>query len=81
MNLSFDCVLIFVLHSGVLGRLTRGSVKRNGDDIHVQDTYGDLNPYFRLRRVRSWAIYSDGSLVPDWSNIVPEDAAAIAAHL
>jgi len=73
--LSDDAKLIFILQSGVAGRLTAGRVERTGVSvINVYDRYGELEPCFSGAKLRSWYIVgSNGLPIPSWSAILPED--------
>ena len=77
MVLSDQAALIFVLYSGVLGRLTAGRVERNGKSgLDVYTPYGKLNGYISGARLRSWCIAGPtGKALPSWSEILPEDRA------
>lgn len=77
MPLSDDSVLIYILQSGVLGRLSAGRIERDGNAvINVYDRYDRLQPYFSGTKLRSWCVVGPNGLpVPSWSSILPEDCA------
>ena len=79
MNLSLDLVLLYILHTGVLGRITTGRAERDGESaINVYDQYGTLQPYFSGVRVRSWCIVDrSGRTFQSWSAIEPEDSSRL----
>ena len=77
MVLSCGCVLLYVLHSGVRGRVTSGKAELDErEGVIVYDRFGTLNEYISGDRLRSWTVIRDGTPVPGWSHIMPEDAAA-----
>jgi hypothetical protein len=79
MVLSCDCVLLYVLHSGVRGRVTSGKAELDErEGVIVYDRFGTLNEYISGDRLRSWTVIRGGTPVPGWSNIMPEDAARLA---
>jgi len=75
ITLSDDAMLLFILQSGVSGRLPAGRVERDGESvIKVYDRYGRLQPYFSGAKLRSWCIVGPTGLpIPSWSSILPED--------
>lgn len=75
MRLSDDAALLFVLRSGVQGRLTVGKVEHDVDTlVRVYDRHGDLQPYISGTRLRSWCIVGPaGQPIPSWCSILPED--------
>jgi hypothetical protein len=77
MTLSIDCVLLYVLRgSGVLGRLTSGRIEcHEGEGIRVYDRFDCLNDYVSGARLRSWSVFCSGCPIPEWSHVMPEDAA------
>jgi hypothetical protein len=80
MNLSFNCVLIYVLrHSGCVGRLLEGRVERHSaSGLSVYDARGTLNEYISGSRMRSWCVCGErGTPIHGWCDIQPDDAAAI----
>ena len=68
-------MLVFMLQSGVPGRLMAGRVERDGESvINVFDRYGELQPYVSGAKLRSWCIVgATGLPIPAWSSILPED--------
>jgi|HubBroStandDraft_5_1064220.scaffolds.fasta_scaffold273233_2 hypothetical protein len=84
MNLSTECVLIYVLRrSGCLGRLTFGRVERQGSSgLNVFDYRGNLIEYISGDRTRSWCLLGrSGAPLADWCQVHAEDALAIQQRL
>ena len=80
MNLSFDCVLAYVLgDSGCAGRLLEWRVERHpASGLSVYDAGGTLIEYISGSRMRSWCLFGDrGAPIPGWCEMQPEDAVAI----
>jgi hypothetical protein len=77
MLLSFDAELVFILQSGVMGRLTVGRIERGEHSVLlVYDEYGQFQPYFSGTRLRSWCVVDPtGRPIPSWCAILPEDRA------
>jgi hypothetical protein len=76
MPLSYDAVLVFVLQSGCVGRLTFGRVERNdAEGLKVYSPYPHaVNHYISGSRVRSWCVIGpDGKHLSDWHSVRPED--------
>lgn len=76
MNLSFECVLVFILQrSGCAGRLQRGRVERHGSTgLNVYDDKDDLIDYLSGSRLRSWCLLGNDALpVENWGHILQED--------
>jgi hypothetical protein len=76
MPLSYEAVLVYVLHSGCVGRLTFGRVERNeasGLDVYSPDP-NMMNDYISGTRLRSWCVMGrNRKPVRDWYSIRPED--------
>ncbi len=79
MDLSNDCVLVFVLRpSGVRGRLTAGRVEQQpGGDLSVLNSYGMRNDYISGRNLRSWQVFRHGFPLEHWSRISAEDVTIV----
>jgi hypothetical protein len=75
MALSSDTVLLYVLHTGISGRVTEGRIERDGTSgICVYNRYGLREPYFSGERLRSWCVVdSAGRPIGSWCSIHPED--------
>lgn len=75
MQLSNDFILLFVLDSGCLGRLTSGHIQRDCEGcLRIFDQFGDLKEYISGEKLRSWAVQdANGRLWGDWSSILPAD--------
>ena len=79
--LSFDCVFVYLLRqSNVLGRLTSGSVRWKCGSPTVFDSYGYPIPYCSSDRLRSWAIFRNGALAPEFSRFDAEDLARLQSR-
>ncbi len=79
MNLSTDSLIYILRESGVLGRLTSGSVERHETEgLRVYDQYGKLNEYISGPRMRSWSVFRGGTPIRGWSNFTTEDERLIA---
>jgi hypothetical protein len=80
MPLSESAALVYVLHTGVLGRLTTGSISRDYDaGLSVYDSRGARVDYISGFKLRSWCVVMpDGSGVAPWCSVAPEDEARIA---
>jgi hypothetical protein len=76
MPLSFDAMLVYVLHSGCVGRLTFGRIEwneANGLNVYSPDLRA-MNEYISGARPRSWCVIGqDREPLPDWCSIRPED--------
>ena len=74
--LSSNLILVYVLrHSGLVGRLDSGRVRRNGG-LTVFDRYGRNIEYLSAAagNVRSWSVLTpDGTSVDGWSDVQDED--------
>ena len=76
MQLSHDAVLVYVLHSGCVGRLTVGRVEQSaGYGLNVYSPYASaINDYISGPRLRSWCVIGrDGKPLPGWYSIRLED--------
>jgi hypothetical protein len=82
MTLSSNCILFYVLSwSGVQGRVTEGKVElHQRDGLVVYDRFGTRNEYLSGERLRSWSVIRDGTPVPGWSHVMPEDALRMTAQ-
>jgi len=82
MNLSIDRVLVYVLRSGVMGRVTLGRVElEQGAGLQVYDTFGALNEYISGDRLRSWSVLDGGIPLPGWSQVMPADVQRLTGKL
>lgn len=83
MELSREAAFVYVLNTGVAGRLTFGRVERNGQSgPRVYDLSGNLLHYISGNRIRSWCVLGPGGEpMPDWSSILPGDREKIFSHL
>jgi hypothetical protein len=74
MTLSSDAVLLYVLHTGVSGRVSEGRIERHGSAINVYDRHGVLQPYFSGAKLRSWCVVdSGGRPFNSWCSVQPQD--------
>jgi hypothetical protein len=75
MSLSFDAILIYVLHSGCRGHLTTGRIERNGEGgLDVYGSWQGRNEYLSGNQFRSWCVLTlDNRIVADWHSILPRD--------
>ena len=74
MTLSPDANLLYVLLTGISGKLNEGRVERNGNSINLYDRYGVLQPYFSGAKLRSWCVLdSGGHLIDSWCFVDPQD--------
>ncbi len=76
MPLSYDAVLVYVLHSGCVGRLTFGRVEQS--DAKNSRVYSPdlktMNDYISGTRLRSWCVIGpDLKPHPGWHSVRPED--------
>ncbi|MFN7999117.1 MAG: hypothetical protein U0Q18_36185 [Bryobacteraceae bacterium] len=82
IDLSFDRVLIFVLRSGCVGRLTSGRIVR--DQAGHLRVFGPsmavVNDYVSGVNLRSWSVVKlNGETLGGWSSVLPEDRERISA--
>jgi hypothetical protein len=78
MTLSSDTILLYMLHTGISGRVIEGRVERNGNSaINVYDRYGVFQPYFSGAKLRSWCVVdSAGRPIDSWQSVHPDDSPA-----
>ena len=76
MQLSYDAMLVYVLHSGCVGHLTTGRVEQSADEgLQVYSPFvSEINEYISGSRLRSWCVMGrDGKALPGWCSVRPED--------
>lgn len=82
MPLSADAVLIFILRSGVAGRLTTGRIERDGSaglNVYSPDPQ-TINAYISGTNIRSWCVLGpQGKPLAGWCEILPEDRSRVSA--
>ena len=76
MALSNDASLVFVLRSGVLGRVTRGRLVHDsvrGLRVYCPDP-DEINEYISGPNLRSWCVIGpDARPLPGWCSILEKD--------
>ncbi|HVV45555.1 MAG TPA: hypothetical protein VHC72_10125 [Bryobacteraceae bacterium] len=82
MDLSREAIFVYVLNTGVAGRLMFGRVKRYDETcVNVYDSSGQLLSYISGSRIRSWCIVGPGGqAIPSWSSILPIDRERIFSN-
>ncbi len=75
MGLSDSSALLYVLSSGVAGRLTQGRVERDPTGaVRVYDGRGDVIEYLSGQRLRSWCVVNlAGVRIGPWCSVAEED--------
>lgn len=84
MHLSYEKILVFVLHSGCVGRLTSGRIEHEeSTGLRVYSPYpATLNEYISGANLRSWLVAgADGQPIGGWASILPEDHPRMLAAL
>jgi hypothetical protein len=83
IEISDDATLLFILNSGISGRLSAGRVERDGGSvINVYDRHGKLQPYFSGAQLRSWCVVgADWQPISSWSAVLPEDQDRILPNM
>lgn len=57
MKLSFTAILVYVLHSGCVGRLNMGHIERDGKGgVNVFGPERTINEYISGTNLRSWCV-------------------------
>jgi hypothetical protein len=82
MNLSREAVFVYVLNTGVAGRLMFGRVERHdGTGVNVYDSSGQFLSYISGNRIRSWCIVGPGGrTISSWSSVLPGDREKIFSN-
>jgi hypothetical protein len=75
MPLSYNAVLVYVLHNGVAGRLASGRIERADNGLAVYTGPGmTLNEYISGPKIRSWCVLGlSGQPLAGWIHVLPED--------
>jgi hypothetical protein len=74
MALSSDAVLLYMLHTGVSGRVSEGRIERHGSAINIYDRHGALQPYFSGAKLRSWCVVDAGGRpINSWCSVHHDD--------
>jgi hypothetical protein len=75
MPLSYDAVLVYVLHNGVVGRLATGRIQRQNTSLMVYTGPSMvLNEYISGPQIRSWCVVGpNGQPLAEWCHVLPED--------
>jgi hypothetical protein len=78
MLLSYDVIFLYVLRSGVTGRLTKGRIERDGSRLTIYAPDPSTNNEYLTDSLRSWSVVApDGKPVGDWCAVLPEDRAQL----
>ena len=84
MQLSYDRILVFMLRSGCVGRLTSGRIERSESmSLNVYSPYPNtIDEYISGANLRSWCVVeADGKPIDAWFSILPEDRPRMLAAL
>ncbi len=79
MKLSFTAILVYVLHSGCVGRLNMGHIERDGKGgVNVFGPERTINEYISGTNLRSWCVVGmDRRPITGWCSVLPEDRSLI----